>query len=327
MIILIIYKEANVSPIFKKGSRLEAVNYRPVSLTSISCKLFESLIRDKLMGYLFDNDLISKSQHGFVRKKACVTNLLETLDLVSYQLALGKNVDIVFLDFLKAFDMVPHKRLILKLKGYGIGENLCSWFESFLFNRKQRVILGDYVSEWSDVLSGVPQGSVLGPLLFVIYINDLPDYVGCECKMYADDSKLISVMEDVLVNMQKDIDAVSEWTKDWLMRLNSNKCKVMHLGRKDIILNYTVEDVISGLRNCIETTKCEKDLGVFISEDLKWSDHVRFAAAKANKVLGCLKRTFVSRDCEIWLKLYISLVRPHFRLCSSGLVPIFSQRC
>ena len=308
-----IWKDANITPIFKKRSRLQAVNYRPVSLTSIICKLLEGIIRDVFMSFLVKNGLISKDQHGFVEKKACVTNLLETLDFITSRLADGECVDVIFLDFLKAFDMVPHMRLLKKLKGYGVSGVLHDWFSSFLSKRRQRVVLGDCESTWRDVKSGVPQGSVLGPLLFVLYINDLPECVGCECKLYADDSKLISATQNGLtaLKLQNDIDSVSNWTKDWLMRLNASKCKVMHLGSKNAMKEYNVEDLNTGLRKPIEETECEKDMGVFIRSDLKWEDQVRHAASKANKVLGMLKKTFVCRESELWKKLYISLVRPH----------------
>jgi hypothetical protein len=156
------WKIANVTPIFKKGSRIEAANYRPVSLTSVVCRLLEGIIRDKFMEFLIKNNLIAEEQHGFVRKKGCVTNLLETLDYVSSMLAEGLSIDIIFLDFLKAFDMVAHLRLLLKLEAYGVHGSLLEWFKSFLFNRRQRVVLGEWVSEWSEVTSGVPQGLVLG---------------------------------------------------------------------------------------------------------------------------------------------------------------------
>jgi hypothetical protein len=122
------WKEANISPIFKKGNRLVAANYRPVSLTLVVCKLLEGIIRDRFMDYLVNNKLISKDQHGFVKKKACVTNLLETLDFISSKLAVGECIDVIFLDFLKAFDMVLHRKLLKKLNGYGVNGSLLDWF-------------------------------------------------------------------------------------------------------------------------------------------------------------------------------------------------------
>jgi len=201
------WKDANVSPIFKKGSRIAAANYRPVSLTSIVCKVMEGLIRDGLMEYLLSEGLIANEQHGFVKGKACVTNLLETLDLITRALCDGHAVDVLYLDFLKAFDMVLHRRLIHKLKGYGLRENLLCWFRSFLNGRRQRVVLGDTVSEWKEVTSGVPQGSVLGPLLFVVYINDMPERIRNKSKLYADDTKIISILNTSnLSSLQDDID-------------------------------------------------------------------------------------------------------------------------
>jgi len=196
------------------------------------------------LNHLILNKLLNPAQHGFVPHRSCLSNLLETLDFITASLADGLNVDEVLLDFAKAFDLVPHRRLLHKLAGYGVSREILSWFEDFLSNRKQRVVVGEKMSEWSDVLSGVPQGSVLGPLFFVVYINDLPDTSLCEMKLFADDSKLLSVINnDVDVrNMQRDLVAVTEWTKQWGMRLNLEKCKVLHFGRNNPKASYILED-------------------------------------------------------------------------------------
>jgi retron-type reverse transcriptase len=164
------------------------------------------------MKYMQSKRLIVPSQHGFVPNKACVTNLLETLDVNTDAIKNGHSVDLVLLDFAKAFDKVSHAKLIQKLKAYGKDGILVKWIESFLTGRKQRVLIGDNCSEWEDVTSSVPQGSVLGPLLFTIFINDLPDKIKNECRLYADDIKLIGVIEkkEDAIEIQKDIDSMQQ---------------------------------------------------------------------------------------------------------------------
>ena len=163
------WKLAIICPIFKKGSRTNPSNYRPISLTSIICKIIESIIRDELLKHLMVNKLLSKAQHGFIPRRSCLSNLLETLDFITSTLADGQNVDEIMLDFAKAFDLVPHKRLVHKLAAYGVADDLLEWFKDYLSNRKQMVMVGGENSTWTEVLSGVPQGSVLGPLLRCIY--------------------------------------------------------------------------------------------------------------------------------------------------------------
>ena len=141
------WREANVTPIFKKGIKLDPANYRPVSLTSVVCKVLETVFRDVIMNHLIRNELIASEQHGFVRKKASTTNLLETLNIITKALSSGLNVDAIYLDFAKAFDTVPHKRLLEKLKAFGLNKKICCWIEAFL--SQQRVVLGEYVSNWS----------------------------------------------------------------------------------------------------------------------------------------------------------------------------------
>ena len=147
------WKQANVTPIYKKGSRLEPNNYRPVSLTSIVCKVLEKIIRDAIMNHLTSNNLLSEKQHGFVNGKACVTNLLETIDFPTKHFCANIPIDIIFIDFLKAFDLVAHKRLAFKLSCYGITGSLLAWIVSFLSNRVQRVVMGEVVSSW-DIRNG-----------------------------------------------------------------------------------------------------------------------------------------------------------------------------
>ena len=207
------WREANVTPLFKKGSKLIRSNYRPVSLTLVICKILESIVRDHIIKYLKINAIITPSQHGFVRKRACMTNLLETLDVITDAVNKGKSVDLVLLGFAKAFDNVSHEKLLLKLEAYGINSILVRWVKGFLSNRRQRVVNEDNSSKWVDVTSSVPQESVLEPLLFTIFINDLQKNIKNQCKLYADDCKLIGVVENEgdLEQVQVDIHKLQLW--------------------------------------------------------------------------------------------------------------------
>ncbi len=183
------------------------------------------------MNHLTRNNLISDSQHGFAPNKSCCSNLLEALDIVTQALEDDPSIDIAFLEFALAFDSVAHERLLLKLKAYGIKEDLLRWFKGFLSNRTQRVVLGENTYQWKKVTSGVPQGSVIGPLLFVIYINDLMQDLKNSCKLYADDTKVISVINKIEDNrvLQQDLNKLVEWSENWLIDFNKDKFKIMQI--------------------------------------------------------------------------------------------------
>ena len=220
------WKDAKVSPIFKKGSRSTPGNYRPVSLTSIVCKLTESIIRDHVMQHLVKNELLTSCQHGFVEGRSCVTQLLECLDLWTSILDKGGLVDVVYMNYAKAFDKVAHERLVTKLEGYGITGKVLGWIHNFLTGRRQKVVVNGEESDWAEVLSGVPQGSVLGPVLFICYINDLPEVIHTTVKMFADDTKVFADVSDAsnITEIQEDINRLDEWAKKWQLTFNAGKC-------------------------------------------------------------------------------------------------------
>src|SRR5260221_1084505 len=186
------WRQANVTPLFKKGTKQDPGNYRPVSLTSQICKLLESIIKDNIINHLNTNNLINSSQHGFTERKSCLTNLLEFLDSVTNYVDQGHPVDVIYLYLQKAFDKVPHERLLLKLKAHGITGEIAIWIRAWLRDRQQRVILNNEKSDYRAVKSGVPQGSILDPLLFLVYINDLDEGILSKVLKFADDTKLVA---------------------------------------------------------------------------------------------------------------------------------------
>ena len=318
------WKSANVTPIFKKGSKYSPGNYRPVSLTSVSCKILESIIRDDVTQHLDKNHLIKNSQHGFRRGRSCASNLLSFLERTTAAVDKGEAVDIVFLDFAKAFDKVPTKRLLKKVWAHGIRGKIYDWIKVWLEDRVQRVVLNGEASVWAAVLSGVPQGSVLGPLLFLIFINDL-DEAGSAAEIirkFADDTK---VAQPIRTNgdggnpdqqkLQDALDGLVEWAGRWGMSFNVQKCKVMHVGRDNSKLPY----FMAGLQ--LETTEEERDLGVVMSNKLKPGPQCLKAAKTAQQVLGQILRAFHARDKKIYIQLYKTYVRPHLEFACPAWSP------
>ena len=227
--------DACVTAIHKKGLKSAVENYRPVSITSIICKFMESIVRDKIVDHMVVNDLISHKQHGFVPNRNCMSNLLTCLEKWTKLLENGDPIDVVYTDFAKAFDRVPHQRLLQKMKSLGIVGNTLNWVKSFLSGRRQRVRVENQYSLWKAVMSGIPQGSVLGPILFVLFINDMPDVCTSTCQLFADDAKKfkkVRSQEDVDV-LQDDLRKLHDWSTKWQLPFNLDKCKVLHLGRSN----------------------------------------------------------------------------------------------
>ena len=304
------WKIAEVRPLFKKGIKSKPGNYRPVSLTSIVCKVFESFIRDALNSHLISNNLLSPQQYGFCKGRSCVTQLLNTLNY--WFLYIDKNVpvDAIYLDFQKAFDSVPHKRLIEKLKGYGIRENLLSWIGDFLCFRSQFVSVNGYQSQSVPVTSGVPQGSVLGPSLFIYYINDLPKVCEALVNIFADDTKIFNSIysSEDCSKIQSTLNSLALWSDKWLLGFNAGKCNVLHLGKNNKQHDYYMKN--GDTTTMLNKSECEKDLGVHIDKNLDFKKHISTQVKKARSTSGIIHRHIINKTANIMVPLFKSMVRP-----------------
>jgi hypothetical protein len=318
------WRSANITALFKKGSRSDVSNYRPVSLTSIVCKVMESIIRDNIIKHFSENNFFSKKQFGFIKGRSTVSQLLKMLDQWTEQLENGGHIDVVYTDFEKAFDKVPHKRLLNKLASYGIDSDTIEWIKAFLCFRKQRVKLNGKFSEWNLVLSGIPQGSILGPLLFIIFINDLPEFCenSTDIYLFADDAKIckhIYSQSDQQL-LQHSVDKIQQWSDIWKLKLNINKCKVVCYGRDrstqgNYYMTIDSKDII------LEQVDHFKDLGVIFDSHLSFQHHCHEKISKAYSILGIIKRNFTYLTPAALVQIYKSMVRSHLEYAQSVWYP------
>ena len=296
----------------------DPANYRPISLTSHLIKIFERVIRKRLVAHLETNNILTNKQHGFRKGRSCLTHLLKHIDDIIQSMLEGSDHDVNYLDFAKAFDKVDHEILVHKLKQCGVRGRLLSWIKQFLTNRNQYVTINGVHSSLSLVLSGVPQGSVLGPILFLIYINDLQGCLkGSTAGSFADDTRLskqISCCDDVSV-LQQDLNNVVKWAAENNMVLHEDKFEFLayRTPRSKILeeLPFTAQwiqySTPSGLS--LHPSSSVKDLGVILSPDLKWSLQVSEAVQNANKMANWVLSVFTDRSKDVLLTLYKSIVR------------------
>ena len=303
------WREAKITPIHKKGSKADPGNYRGVSLTSVVGKMMERMVKNGINDYVERNAFMSKTQHGFRNGRSTQTNLIEFLNQTTKWGDEGYCYDVVYLDFSKAFDVVCHKRLMVKLRAIGIGGKLIKWLEDWIANRRQRVEIEGEFSEWVMVLSSVLQGSVLGGILFNIFIDDIDEAIRDLLTLiykFADDTKLAKIIKNIqdAIRMQRNLDDLCRWAEKWKMSFNAKKCKVMHHGRSNIRFEYKLNGCV------IESVSEEKDLGVWMEDDMRPTKQCKMAAQSANWALGQLTKTFHYRKASCLVPLYKTFVRP-----------------
>ena len=303
------WRHANITPKFKKGSPSDPANYRPIALTCCCCKVLESIISSELIQYLHDHQLINKHQHGFLKNHSTCTNLIESLHDWTLSISNHDSVVVGYVDFARAFDSVSHQKLLTKLTGYGIQGNLLFWIQAFLTNRTQAVKVGSTLSSSRSVISGIPQGSVLGPLLFNIFINDITDnFTHVTAKLFADDVKLYTSLSSTspaaVTTFQHHLDLIHSWSTTWQIGISFTKCNILQIGTHSRQLNYSISN------HTLLPVDQVKDLGVLVDSKLKFNHHILDCVTRARQRSSLIFRGFLSRDTSHLKRAFITYVRP-----------------
>ena len=308
------WKKANVVPIHKRDDKQNVKNFRPVSLPQIFGKIFERLIYNEMYSFFIENDLISSNQSGFKQEDSCINQLLSITHDIYQSLDQGYEVRGVFLDISKAFDKVWHKGLIHKLKQNGICGPLLKILIDFLKSRKQRVVLNGQHSSWSDVLAGVPPGSILGLLLFFIYINDLSDGLQFNPKLFPDHTSLLATVHNIKKatnDLNNDLTKITKWAFQWKMSFNPDISKQVHeaiFSRKRSVLshpNLTFNNIP------VAQTNSQKHLGMQLDKKLNFEEQLKKVESNVNKTIGIIRKLQNVRPRSALLTIYKSFIRPH----------------
>ena len=310
---------AIVVPVFKKGVPSKPENYRPISLTCVGCKIFESIIKKHLLAFLWNNKILSPNQHGFLSKRSTCTNLLECLNDWTGALNESKDTAVLYVDFARAFDSVSIPKLIFKLDQLGIRNKLLQCISSFLTGRSQRVKVGDSFSSYKTLISGVPQGSVLGPICFLIFVNDLfSNLPKCATsKLFADDLKSYLTysrtdLQSTSNNLSTLLTAISDWANKWQLPISAQKTNWMLISNRPN--TNAISLVLDGTElPCVNETK---DLGILFTSCLSFSDHIQGCVSRARQRIYLLRKCFTCSDDRSLILAYKSYVLPILEYCS-----------
>ena len=319
-----LWKYADITPVYKKGDASLASNYRPISILPAMCRLFERILSDGINYFMYENRLMSDAQYGFVKGRSTELQLLHCTNSRVKAIDYKRFVDTVYIDFAKAFDTVSHAKLLHKLPIYGITGNILKWFASFLNGRKQRVKIGQSYSDYTNVASGVPQGSCTGPLLLIMYINDLPDYnsdMNTDISLFADDSKISTVLSDVSERSttQERLNQFMEWADRWQLQIAEHKCCVLTHG-SDILPTYNLNGVQ------LQNVKEFRDLGIIVDADCLFKQHISHICRKAYCSINVIFRCFHTANIAALIISYKSFVRPMLEYCSTVWNPYIPAR-
>ena len=305
---------SQVTPIFKKGARTDPLNYRPVSITSVPCKVMEKVILSRLRPFLEGNGLISEHLFGFRCGHSTTDQLILCYNDITHDVNNGKTLDLIFFDYSKAFDKVCHTILLQKLVDIGVSNQLVRWISDFISSRRMQTKVHGATSDWHRVTSGVPQGSVLGPVLFLIYVNHVVNGLSCRFKIFADDIKLyLSWASDASSagseNLQRDINLLVRTSASWGLIMNAKKCVCLRFGPRTL-RDCTTGDSPYKIGNvCIKYSRTHSDLGITIDRNLKFHDHIRTTANKCNGITTNILSSTVCREPNFLLSIYKTYIQ------------------
>jgi ribonuclease P/MRP protein subunit RPP40 len=300
------WRSAYITPTYKKGPCQNPNNYRPISVTAQLGKIFESVIYQHIYEFLMAEEALSDNQHGFRSGYSTVTNLLTFYASIYEALDCNTPVDAIYMDCAKAFDQVPHHLLLHKLCSFGITGNILHWIGLWLSERAQAVVINGFRSKEVGVTSGTVQGSVLGPLLFLLYFEDFGEGLKNFLNKYADDSKVSTALttDESHLALQTDLDNLHEWSQLWELNIHPDKTFAVHFGRDNPKGTYFWGDTP------LTPAESVRDLGVTVDDKLSFSKHIASTIQKANGISAMISRTISSRRKEVYLKLFLALVRP-----------------